>query len=146
MPNIRIQIANDMMFSEFNESKEMQQAVRDFKPTVRFKASSFLVKMFVSSVKLFGHILFYFFQSVLTELSNYISLFLYKYSVVQRFSLGQTFLLFASQITHFSLFQIAGSWQICQNDVKNTYPSVRDMRLRSACDIASFSFSFVYLI
>jgi hypothetical protein len=41
MPNIRIQIANDMMFSEFNESKEMQQAVRDFKPTVRFKASFF---------------------------------------------------------------------------------------------------------
>ena len=35
IPNIRIQIANDMMFCKYNEMQEMKQAVIAFKPAVR---------------------------------------------------------------------------------------------------------------
>jgi hypothetical protein len=35
IPNMRIQIANEMMFCPYNESSKIQEAVRQFKPAVR---------------------------------------------------------------------------------------------------------------
>lgn len=34
MPRFRIQMANEMMFCEYNEMHEIQEAVREFKPHV----------------------------------------------------------------------------------------------------------------